>query len=970
MKWNRNVCCMPSAIFSVASVFILTLLMIFCIDNQVSAQKQQPANKEKGKMNFFEIQKQFYDSWEGRTITKGSGYKPFRRWEWFWEQRVGREGIFPSNDVVVREWEKYSEAKASDITLDSAANWTPMGPSTTKSGYAGLGRINCIAFHPSNPNTFWVGTPSGGLWKTINYGETWTNNFDDKPVLGVSDMVIDPNNPMIMYIATGDGDGGSLSSMTGSGEGDTKSIGILKSVNGGTTWNPTGLSWNVTSAGLIRRLIMNPTDSRMLYAATSFGIYQTTDAGNNWTKQIDGYFTDILFNPGNPEILYAASKSEESNSGQIFRTTNQGENWEQVTELAGVERIKLSVTPQNDELVEAIGTNPEGGLEGLYRSTNSGENFIKFLTVTANCSNNMLNAYPDPEKHSEPCGGQGGYDLFYLINPSNLKERWLGGVNTWKSSDEGKTWNLVNYWTDDIPEYPTVHADKHWFAFHPLQSGTFMEANDGGIYYTKNGGTSWNDITRGMQIGQIYRIGNSYTNPEIVIGGFQDNGSQVDSAGTWLAPPVIGGDGMDCLIDYVNPAIKYSSYADGVISRTTNTNWTNVVEISANIPGKPKGSWVTPYIIHPRNPEILFAGYTNIYKTTNRGNTWQQISNMPVPDPDSDTLLRSLEISQSDPQVMVAATQFSLYRTTDGWETQTSIDSELPVDSCTITQIAIHPKNPDTLFVTFSGYKDGKKVYRSNDGGNHWMNISGSLPNLPVNCIKYQDSANEALYIGTDVGVWFRNNSMTDWKYFSKGLPNVVVTDLEIQYMAGKIRASTFGRGLWESDLYIEPGTYQVNAVDIPVTGGDVEGDGVFLPGETATMTAKPETGWEFKGWYEKGVMVSDTETYVFTVNSNHNLVGKFSSQTGIEDKNKEKIHLFPNPTTGIVEVRLERQILGDLQNVVVMNMEAKPVYKSDASGWGDNFLIDLSDNPSGTYLITFNFKSGSKVSYNLLIRK
>jgi len=959
--------CLLMIILKPALVILFLLIMGFA--GSRSEAQDKPAGKQPV-LNFFEVRNQFNDYWKGRKITRGLGYKPFRRWEWFWEQRVGRDGSFPSNDVIVREWAKYTSSHPDAPTFGPEANWTAMGPFSTKSGYAGLGRINCIAFHPTNVNTFWVGSPSGGLWKTTNYGQSWTTNFDNSPVLGVSDMVIDPSNPLIMYIATGDGDGGSLHDINATPEGDTKSIGILKSVDGGVTWNPTGLSWSVINSVLIRRLIMNTTNSSMLYAATSDGIYQTTDAGVNWTKQRDGFFTDIMFNPNDLSILYAATKTVGNTSGQIFRTTNGGTNWVQTSNFTYAGRIKLAVTPQVASLVEAVCTNSGNGLEGIYRSTDAGASFSKFFTVQTNCSNNLLNAYPDPQNHNEPCGGQGNYDLFYLINPSNSLERWLGGVNTWKSVDAGQTWSLVNYWSSDKPEYPTVHADKHWFAFHPLQPGTFLEGNDGGIYYSKDGGASWTDITGGMQIGQIYRIGNAWTNPEIVIGGFQDNGSQVDSAGTWLAPDVIGGDGMQCLVDYVNPSIKYSSYAEGVISRATDPAWKNVVTISENIPGKHKGAWVTPFILHPKDPKIIYAGYKNIYKSEDRGDTWQKISSLPAPNPASDTLLRTIEISASNQQVMYAGPQYSLYRTTDGWASQTEVDSGLPVDSCMITGIAIHPTNPDTLFVSMGGYKQGKKIYRSYDGGSHWTNISGTLPNLSANCIRYQDSANHALYIGTDVGVFFRNDSMNDWINFSKNLPNVVVTDLQIQYMKGKIRAATYGRGLWESDLYVAHGTYQVNAVDIPVIGGDVAGDGIFKPGETATMTAKPETGWDFKGWYENGNLLSDSSTFELTVTENHNLVGMFITSAGINDELKSKISLYPNPTKGILEVNIGKEALDNLQKVMVFNMEGKHVYESNQAFLNEHFSINLTAHVQGSYIVSFYFKSGGRISYNIVVSR
>lgn len=959
-------------------VFGFVLFFVLAIaNNLVFAQVPTAGSKKPGTTNFYEIQKHFNDYWKSRTITRGSGYKVFRRWEWYWEQRVGRSGIFPSNNVVVSEWEKYSAEHLTYNPSDTSGNWTPMGPVTTTSGYAGLGRINCIAFHPTDMNTFWVGTPSGGLWKTTNFGQTW-KNFDNQltdPVLGVSDIAIDPNNPLIMYIATGDGDGGSLSSYNGSAEGDNKSIGILKSVDGGTAWTTTGLSWKVTGNLLIRRLIMHPANSLVLFAATSNGIYKTINGGASFDSVKGGYFMDIAFNPGDPSILYASTKGLGDNAGtftrsaQIFRSINGGATWDSVTQFSGVGRIKLAVTPQQSQLVEGLCTNKNRGLHSIQRSLNNGQSFQPVLILNQDFSNNFLNSSAQGKIKSND--GQGDYDLCYLINPANIGERWLGGVNTYKSVN---AFNFVmkTYWSDDEPGFAVVHADKHWFVFHPLQPGTFFDANDGGIYYTTNGGDKWTDISNGLQIGQIYKIGNSWTDQKIVIGGFQDNGSQVYNNTQWLAPTSIGGDGMGCLVDYVDPNVKYASYCDGVIYRTKDPDWKyeNVKKISENIPGKPGGAWVTPFILHPSDTSVLYAGCKmKLYKATRRGDSWTSVFTLPSPVPSWDSTFRNIAISKSNPKIMYAATGYKLFKTKDEWKNFTVIT--LPDTNRMITGIAINQDKPDTVYITYSGYTAGSKVYRIYNDGKNWDNISGSLPNLPVNCIEFEEKAKDAVYIGTDVGVYINNSTLNVWKYFSKGLPNVVVTDLKIQYKVGKIRAATFGRGLWESDLYISPGTYLVNAVDIPVIGGDVKGEGVYAPGQHAMMAAVPDSGWVFNGWYENEVKISDSMNYDITVNSNHNLVGMFEQSTGIADtKLKTEIHLFPNPTKGILTIRLDKGMGNDLQEVIVTTMEGKPVFESPASPLNDLLIVDLSANSQGNYIVTFYFKSGGKISYLVLVNR
>ena len=978
---------------------VIAIVMFYCFNftnNPVSAQDKPVATQQPAKANFYEIQKRFNDSWKGRKVTRGSGYKPFKRWEWYWEARVNRDGTFPPNNVVVKEWEKYCAENTYDAA-SAAGNWVPLGPSKPANRYFGAGRINCIAFHPTDANTFWVGTPAGGLWKTTDFGKTWTSNpaMESQPSLGVSDMVIDPNDPRIMYIATGDGDAaGMVNLINGSGDGDNKSIGILKSIDGGLSWQKTGLNWELKDQSLIARLIRHPASSDTLFAATSGGIYKTINKGDNWNAVTSVLnFSDIAFNPGNPRIMYASTRSayitgsanpEKYRSGQIYRSTNGGATWDSVTRFSNVTRIKLAVTPQKTDLVEAVCVSEQQlrGLKAIYRFKDTGNEFKLTDTIVKlykNCSNNYLNSAHDPEMHDDSCKGQGDYDLCYLINPLNVNERWLGGVNTYKSSDGGKEFRLVNYWADSVANIvEQVHADKHWFAFHPLKPGIFFECNDGGIYYTDNGGKRWKDISAGLQISQIYRIGSSYIEPDVVIAGFQDNGSQVrtDSSNTnkWVTPDIIGGDGMGCIIDWIDPGVMYASYSYGVIKRTTDGTWSRGnTKIITDFLMKEKnqtGAWVTPYVIHPKSPKTLYVGYRNIWRTTDRGDKWDSISNLPRTD--NDKLLNTLAISESDPKVMWVSAGEKLYNTTDEWKNFKLISFKpLPANENMITGIAIHPTKPETVFITFSGYKS-QQVYCTVNGGESWTNISGTgLPQLPVNCIAYEEDTKDALYIGTDAGVFYKDSQMTEWIPFNKNMPNVMISDLSIEYGTGKIRAATYGRGLWESDLYVATGFNKVNEQEIPKDGGIATGGGVYPTGSTVNMIATPtKKSNTFLGWYENGVKVHDSTTFTFVVQNNRNLIAKFENPSGLEDNLKSRIQLFPNPTKGVVEVRLDKGLGDDLQKIIVTSMQGKSVYESAAKAENDHFLLDLSANPQGNYVITLYFKSGEKVSYSLLITR
>lgn len=774
---------------------ILLLLFFGCYLN-VQAQPWLK-NLKDGPPNFFETQKAFYEYWKDKPIEKGRGYKPFKRWEWYWESRVSKTGEFPSPSITWDAWQDYisthpEAAGGSSYKTQAGPNWTFKGPSTTPGGYHGLGRINCMAFHPSNANTFWVGSPGGGLWKTTNGGTSWTTNTDLLPVLGVSDIAINPSNANIMYIATGDGDKGSLSSLTNGAAGDTKSIGVLKSTDGGSTWNTTGLNWNVTAAKLIRRLIINPNNPQILMAAASDGIWRTTDAGTTWSNVQSDYFMDLEFKPTDPNYVYASTYSPWAGTAEIFQSTDSGNSWISTASLNGVSRIDLAVTANNPNLVDAVCVNDtDDGLAGLIYSSNSGASFTQYYFAT--CSNNLLcNKYD-----ASICGGQGTYDLAYAINPNNSNDIWLGGINVWNSTDGGSTFFIKTMWnsspSDNPNGVPEVHADVHYIAFHPLQSNTMFVCNDGGIYKTTNAGTSWTDLSNGLQISQIYRIGVAQTAPENVIIGLQDNGSREVFNNNWHERT--GGDGMDCAIDYTDDLIQYGSYVEGEFFGTQD-GWNTQQVISANISSPaPEGAWVTPFTIDPTTASTIYAGYDVVYKSTDRGNNWTQVS----PVLSSSIKLRSLAVAPSNSNYIYAASFDTLFLTTNGgtnWFYSNNLFGISP-----ITYITVSPVNPQHVYVTIGAYTAGQKVYKSTDVGVTWTNFSGTLPNIPVNCMVYENGSNDRLYIGTDVGVFYREASMNDWSVYNNSLPNVVVTDLEISYQDSKLWAGTFGRGLWNSDL-------------------------------------------------------------------------------------------------------------------------------------------------------------------------
>lgn len=740
----------------------ISLMFFFAL----STLKAQPwADDQNGnpKKNFYDIQKAANEYWKDKDVTiKGKGWKPYKRWEWFWEQRVYPSGEFPSPMQNITEKNKFKEKKSGN-KIQAVGDWISLGPTTNGGGYGGLGRINCVKEDPSNSSVLWAGAASGGIWKSTNSGSSWTTTTDNLAVLGISDIVFHPTNSSIMFIATGDGDAN-----------DNYSLGVMKSTDGGASWNTTGLTWTESSGRTLRRLLINPSNPNILIAGGGSGIWRTTDGGVNWTQVTSSSVRDLEFMPNNPSVIYAGKNG--STTVQVMKSTDGGATWFNLTgglPTAGVYRTAIGVSPANANYVYAfMSNNNDYGFYGLYRSTDAGVNWSLMSS-----SPNILGW----NTNGSDAGGQGWYDLCIDVSQTNANEIYCGGVNLWKSTNGGANWTNLSYWVS------TVHADQHDIWITPGANRIYV-GNDGGVYRSTNSGTSWSWISSGLAITQFYRIGNSTTNANLVIGGTQDNGTKMISSGTWSDE--IGGDGMECMIDHSNANIMYGELYYGAIRKSNDggASW-NPLSLPSS------GGWVTPYIMDATNSSLLFVGYANVYKSTNGGTNWTQISNFSYGN------LSVLHSASSNANYIYASTGGNpLLRTTDGGTSWTSLS--LPA-STTLTYLAIHPTDPLKVWAVFSGYSANNKVYASTDGGGTWSNISGTgqLPNVPVNTIVYQKDFNNRLYIGTDIGVYYKDDNSVGWVDFSTNLPNVIVNELEIQYSSMKLRAGTYGRGLWEAQI-------------------------------------------------------------------------------------------------------------------------------------------------------------------------
>ena len=687
---------------------------------------------------------------------ENAAYFRYKRWENFVKHRLDANGHFLGNQLM-KEFQKTTSLKTNQNT--AVANWQYIGPTSVPADGGGAGRINTLEFDPTNPTTMWIGAANGGLWKSVNGGTSWTSNTDFLANISVADIAINPQNTNEMYVATGDNSGYEVGNYFWGG---TYSSGILKSTNGGLTWNTTGLNYTMTNFNVIHKILLFPNNPQTLIIAHRQGIERSTDGGATWSNVSFNQVYDFEIDPSNPLIVYAVG------DGLCLKSTDQGLTWASTSVNNSFGRMSISISPANANKMYVLTQQGD-----LYNSTNAGSSFTLINNVPLVAGISLY----------------GYYDCVLAVSPTNANEVYVAGLDVAKSTNGGANWTVVGDW-QNYQNANYLHADNHYIEFLPNSGTTLFSCNDGGIFKSMDNGLTWTDLSANLQIAQYYRIGTAQSLPSRYFLGQQDNGT-VEVQNNNFAQ-ILTGDGMESVVDKQNADYSIISYQNGNFFQTTD-NWItyNPLSLPSGV-----GAWTTPIELNNQNQNTVYVALDEVYKSLDFGLTWNPISSF-----GTFNEIEFFTVAPSNSNYMYLANDEDVFYTHDGGITWTKSVNGLTISGFYISSISVSNINPNKVWLTYSGYNANSKVFVSKDGGVSWANYSGTLPNIPCNTIVYQPNSKDELYVGSDFGVYYRDSTMLDWTSYQTNLPNVIVNELEIVTQSNTIRAATFGRGVWESPL-------------------------------------------------------------------------------------------------------------------------------------------------------------------------
>jgi len=716
--------------------------------------------------------------------------------------------------------EKKKDTLFSDATF-SGLQFRSIGPAFKS------GRIADVAIHPENHNIWYVAVGSGGVWKTVNAGTTWTPVFEHQPVYSIGCVTIDPNNPHTVWVGTGENVGGRH---VGFGDG------IYKSTDDGISWKNMGLK----ESQHISKIIVHPENSDIIWVAAQGplwnkggerGLYKSTDGGKTWKKTLGNDewtgVTDIVLDPRNPDRMYAATWQRHRNVAAymgggpgtaIYRSEDGGETWEKLTKglpSSNMGKIGLAVSPQKPDVIyAAIELDRRTG--GVFRSDNRGASWKKMSQAVSGATG--------PHYYQELYASPHVFDRIYLAD-----------VRIQVSEDGGKTFRRMK---EDFK-----HSDNHVIAFRNDDPNYLLVGTDGGLYESFDLAENWRFIEN-LPVTQFYKLAVDDAEPIYhIYGGTQDNGTQGGlsrtlkisgiSSDDWDI--VLGADGHQPATEPGNPDIIYAESQEGNLTRIDMTTGERMLIKPQPGEGEPyeRFNWDAPILVSPHDPARIYYASQRVWRSDDRGDSWTAISgdltrnqerlSLPIMDKtwswdatwDVNAMsvyntITSLAESSVQEGLIYAGTDDGFINVTeDGGENWRKIEvSHLPGMPATafVNDIKADLFDANTVYVALDNHKFGDLtpyLFKSTDKGESWKSICSNLPDKTIVWRLVQDPIKpELLFIGTEFGIYFTVNGGQKWIKFTGGLPTIPFRDLTIQRRENDLVAASFGRSFYVLDDY------------------------------------------------------------------------------------------------------------------------------------------------------------------------
>jgi len=715
--------------------------------------------------------------------------------DYFLLQRARPDGTIPTERfaAAVEELQLERALLRQQLTTSSAQDWAPLGP------YAIGGRVNAIVA-AAGGNPAYLGAANGGVWRSDDWGDNWWPLTDHLGIFSVGSLALNPQNPNTLWCGTGDANA-TIDGYDGTG--------LYVSRDRGVTWAHRGLA----STAHIAAVAVDPSDSNRIYVGAmgkafstdpDRGFYRSLDGGLTWTRTLfvndSTGVSEVVVNPAHPETVYCATwervrrltyRRAFGPGCAVWRSVDGGGTWT---------RIVNGLPPAGDNLGRiAIAIAPSQPSQ-LYASVISGaiSGYVGLGLYRTDDGGETWMRADQTGVHRNAFGGFGWYFGHVAVSPLDPDDVWVGGVQLLHSTDGGTILNN---------ETGTAHVDHHALWMDPLDPTRVYLGNDGGFYRAGVGVGQWQK-SQNLPISQFYAGTVDPGNANKVLGGTQDNGTLKTETGPFGWGQILGADGFHVLVSPTNTSTllaewQYCSDKSGVKRSVTNgASWMNTGGWGVT----DRYNWNTPIFQSPVNPAVLLSASHRVYRSTNGGGAWTPISTDLTGAPAASVVygtITTVAISAADSTLYLAGTDNGrVWRSQDAGGTWQEITAGLP--ALYVTRVVADPADADLIYVSHSGFGQDfhePRVHRSTDRGTTWQSISGNLPDAPVNDLVVDPARPGTLYAGTDLGVFETRNLGGTWVPLGGAMPIQPVWDLELHQASRGLYAFTHGRSVWRLDL-------------------------------------------------------------------------------------------------------------------------------------------------------------------------